>query len=105
MGGINYNEIKSIVEAGVKSGLISAPQPMRRNYVVTETYKSPKKKRRNNVDVCEERADELLEWYRQGQNQGEMANQLGMSRGPVAKFFRSRNMKFKIGDYKRKPKE
>jgi hypothetical protein len=102
---INYKEIKSIVQKGVEAGLISAPVPMRRHHVVTETHKSPKKKRRNKLDVCEERADELLEWYSLGWDQGQMSRKLGMSKGPVAKFFRNRNMKFKVGAYKRKPKE
>jgi hypothetical protein len=102
MSNINYKQIKSIVQKGVEAGLISAPVPMRRNYVVTETHKSPKKQRPNKLDICESRAKDLLVWYKQGWTQGEMAAELGMSKGPVAKFFRNRNMAFKIGAYVRK---
>lgn len=102
MSQINYKEIKSIVQKGVEAGLISAPVPMRRHYV-TETHKAPKKKRRNKLDVCETRADDLLVWYSQGWTQIQMAKELGMSYGPVATFFQKRKMKFKVGAYKRKP--
>lgn len=105
MSEINYKQIKSIVQKGVEAGLISAPVPMRRHYVVTETHKKPKKQRSNKLDICEARADELLVWYSQGWTQIQIAKELGMSYGPVATFFRKRKMKFKVGAYKRKPKE
>lgn len=96
---INYQEIVSVVEYAREFGLISDPIPMTRDTTVIESDNpmSPQ------MQICQSRRDEIINWYDKGWTQKAIANELGMSSGPVSKFFKAEGISFVVGVYKRDP--
>jgi hypothetical protein len=88
MSEINYTDIKSIVQYGVRAGLISEPIPMKRDEIVKRpsSWGVPYSKKSWAVKICESRREEILTWVDEGQSQAQIANKLGMSTGPVSRF-------------------
>lgn len=104
MSEINYSEIKSIVQYGVRAGLISDPVPMKRNEIVKKksAWGVPYTKKSWALEICESRREDILAWVNEGQSQAEIASQLGMSTGPVSRFLLAEEISPGTGKYERR---
>lgn len=102
---INYDEIKRIVRHGVATGQLSPPVPMRRDLIVKKksAHGVPYSRKSWAWEICQSRRDEILAWIRGGQSQIQIANKLGMSTGPVARFLLAEGISTGTGKYKRHP--
>jgi DNA-binding NarL/FixJ family response regulator len=103
---MDYEEIRSIVQEGLKDGLISKPN--RRDVVKKEVIIKPTKtklqvKESPCFKLCNARKDEILDWHAKGWSQRQIAKELGMSPFPVARFFKAQGIKLVVGAYNRDP--
>jgi DNA-binding NarL/FixJ family response regulator len=104
MSFIDYDEIKKIVRHGVATGQISNPVPMKRDKIVKKdsAYGVPYRRKSWALEICQSRREEILAWVNEGQSQAEIADQLGMSTGPVSRFLLAEGISPGTGKYERR---
>lgn len=104
MSFIDYDEIKKIVRHGVATGQISNPVPMKRDKIVKKdsAYGVPYRRKSWALAICQNRREDILAWVNEGHSQADIANQLGMSPGPVSRFLLAEGISPGTGKYKRR---